>query len=61
VELVAETKGARRGSIFEHLRLREGRCIVKERAEKRANFQACVKWKNAPREHPDDEFFGFAE
>jgi len=60
VELVAEARDVKRDSPLEHLRVREG---ALHRAGKRENAQlpGLRQWKNALREHPEDEFFGFAE
>jgi len=55
---LAEAKGAKRGPGLEHLLLREEGLHLEERAEKGAKLPGLRQWKNALREHPDDDFFG---
>jgi len=43
--MLAEAKGAKRGPGLEHLLLREEGLHLEERAEKGANFRACVNGK----------------
>jgi hypothetical protein len=60
VEFIAEAKGAKRGSGLEDLRARRG-LAARSKAGKRGKFPELRQSKNALREHPDDEFFGFVE
>jgi len=58
--MVGEAKEVKRGSGLEHLRARIN-IAPWRKAVKRLKLRGLRQWKNAPREHPDDEFFGFTE